>query len=62
MKRGKCLLTSEQDIMEQCDDSISVQLGKLTGLFGVPHGNMGEDLLIGACLSGNYIKGKPTTA
>lgn len=48
--------------MEQCDDSISVQLGKLTGLFGVPHGNMGEDLLIGACLSGNYIKGKPTTA
>ena len=48
MKRGKCLLISEQGIMEQCDDSISVHLGKFTDPFGVPHRNMGEDLLLGA--------------
>lgn len=48
MKGGKCLLISEQGIMEQSDDSISIQLGKLTGPFGVPHRNMGEDLLIEA--------------
>lgn len=48
MKGGKCLLISEQGIMEQCDDSLSVQFGKLTGPFGDPHRNICEDLLIEA--------------